>query len=83
MQDGRGFATCYNKRVACTGFRRLIVLAGGVMDHTHRSSGLVVVQVHGTPQVSLSLVHVDEISREPVAEQAVVAAAAPLPITAA
>ena len=47
----------------------------------YRASGLVVVEVHGAAQVSRSLVDVDEISREPVAERAVVAAAAPLPIT--
>jgi len=53
----------------------------GFMCITHRSAGFAVVQIHGTAQISLSLVDVDEISREPIAERAVVAAAAPLPIT--
>jgi len=48
---------------------------------THRSACLVVVKIRGAAQVSPSLVDVDEISREPVAERRVVAAAAPLPIT--
>ena len=49
--------------------------------YTHRSASLVVMQVRGAPQISPSLVDVDEISREPVAERDVVAAAAPLPIS--
>jgi len=38
-------------------------------------------QVGSASEISPSFVHVDEISRKPVAERGVVAAAAPLPIS--
>jgi len=47
---------------------------------TYRPSRLVVVQVHGTSQISFSFRRVDELSRELVCELDVVAASSPLPV---
>ena len=50
---------------------------------THQSSSFTVVQVHHALQISPFLGHVYELSRELVSELCVIAASAPLPLSAA